>query len=90
MKKQSVKAFLIAAIFCFRFFTSYAIIYRDTVCKDNIKTVQLFKSGWEMSLPVIQLKTEDKLELDFDDVSDKAKRYFYTIIHCNADWEASD
>jgi len=63
---------------------------RDSICNANIKTVQLFKKGWELSYPVITLNSDEKLVLGFDDLNKNIKNYCYTLIHCNSNWEASN
>ena len=55
----------------------------------NIKTVQLYKRGFEMSAPVFQLNSHEKLALDFDDLDTESKAYKYTIRHCESDWTTS-
>ncbi|MEI6890024.1 MAG: DUF5103 domain-containing protein [Bacteroidales bacterium] len=55
----------------------------------NIATVQLYKQGFELSAPVIQLNSSDRLSLDFDDLDIESKAYKYTIRHCEADWTTS-
>ncbi len=64
-------------------------VYENIVYKNFIKTVLLYKDGFEMSAPVIRLKSDEKLRLSFDDLDSDLKRYRYTIIHCEADWKAS-
>lgn len=54
-----------------------------------IKTVQLYKQGFEMSSPIIQLNSTERLSLDFDDLDIQSKAYKYTFRHCEADWAAS-
>ncbi len=54
-----------------------------------IKTVQLCREGAEMSLPLIQLNSVERLQLSFDDLDGDIKRYRYTILHCEADWSTS-
>lgn len=66
------------------------IRYEDRTYKENIKTVQLYKEGWPLSSPLIQLDSDEKLFLSFDDLSDNIKTYKYTVIHCDADWKPSD
>lgn len=58
--------------------------------KPNIKSVVLHRSGFELSDPIIQLNTDEKLFLSFDDLDDQVKNYSFTIKHCNSNWEASD
>ena len=64
--------------------------YKDYTYSDNIKTVLLFKEGSEMSLPLIRLNSSEKLQLLFDDLDNKSKNFYYTILHCNSNWEPSD
>ncbi len=61
----------------------------DTVYNKNIKTVQLFRKGWEFSYPVLELNDNKSLLLSFDDLDDKSKSYNYKVVHCDADWMPS-
>lgn len=63
---------------------------QDYVYDSNIKTVLLYKAGFQLSAPVIQLNSDERLILSFDDLSGSYKRYDYTVIHCDADWNISD
>ena len=64
--------------------------YRDYTFSDNIKTVLLFKKGSEMSVPLINLNSNEKLQLLFDDLGNDPKNFYYTILHCNSNWGPSD
>ncbi|MCX6248598.1 MAG: DUF5103 domain-containing protein [Bacteroidetes bacterium] len=55
----------------------------------KIKTVLLFKEGFEMSAPVINLSAGEQLKLSFDELDPDLKHYRYTIRHCEADWSTS-
>ena len=63
--------------------------YQNAVFKEEIKSVQLFRDGAELSHPVISLGTDEQLVLKFDDLSGRVKDYYYTIIHCDAGWNES-
>ena len=63
--------------------------YQNAVFKENIKSVQLFKDGFELSHPVINIDSEECLLFRFDDLSSDIKDYSYTIIHCDSKWEES-
>jgi hypothetical protein len=80
-------------LLCFHCEASYGdndvITYNDSVYTKNIKTVQLYKKGWELSFPVIDLNSDDKLELSFDELGDEQKNYSYSLLHCDADWGPS-
>jgi hypothetical protein len=72
------------------YFNNDFIRYEDHVYVDNIKTVLLHKTGWEMSPPLIKLNAEESVTLSFDDFETEVKDYQYTLLHCNANWERSD
>lgn len=64
--------------------------YHDYIYKDNIKTVMLHKAGFELSMPIIKLNSNDQLFLSFDDLDADVKSYRYEIIHCNTNWKRSE
>ncbi len=64
--------------------------YNDYVYVDNIKTILLHKEGSELSMPILELNSDDKLKISFDDFDNDVKYYKYTIIHCDAYWKPSD
>lgn len=64
--------------------------YEDYTYNENIKTILLYKSGFELSPPVIQFGTDEKLALGFDELGSAYNNYKYTIIHCDANWKLSD
>jgi hypothetical protein len=61
----------------------------NAVYRDNIQTVIIYKSGFELSPPIIQLNTPEKLVFSFDDLDGGYKQYKYTIIQCDAFWNNS-
>jgi Domain of unknown function (DUF5103) len=66
-----------------------AIVNENIIYNPSIKTVLLYKSGFEMSAPVIMLNSSEKLQLSFDDLDGDLKRYKFTVTHCEADWSTS-
>jgi hypothetical protein len=64
--------------------------YEDYTYNDNIKTILLYKEGFELAPPLIQFGSEEKIKLRFDDLNSEIKSYKYTIIHCDARWKPSD
>lgn len=66
------------------------IKHENYIYKEGIKTVQLFRKGWETSYPLINLNSGETMQLSFDDLSGAVVNYGYTFIHCNANWEPSD
>ena len=66
------------------------IIYKNESFSKQIKTLICHKIEDELSLPILNLNSEDQLLVSFDDLDADIKDYYYTIIHCNSDWTASD
>ena len=64
--------------------------YCDYIYDKNIKTVQLYREGYALSPPVLNLGSGEKLLLQFDDLSGDYEKYKFTFIHCDAYWTASD
>ncbi len=64
--------------------------YDDFIYDDSIKTVLLYNTKSELSYPIISLEGGEILKLSFDDLRRDNRSYFYTLIHCNANWQKSD
>jgi hypothetical protein len=64
--------------------------FENHVYHDNIQTVQLNINGNVMSAPIINIRGNQKLRLSFDDLGEDHKSYYYTMIHCSANWEDSE
>jgi hypothetical protein len=63
--------------------------YENSVYREEIKSVQFYRVGNELSNPVIELGSDVKLVLKFDDLAEEAKNFSYTVIHCDANWNES-
>jgi hypothetical protein len=61
----------------------------NRVYDNMIKTVLLYKDGFEMSAPVMNISSGERLKLSFDELNSDLKRFRYTIRHCEADWTTS-
>jgi len=82
-------------LFFFLFFHTFNAVYPQVTNEDktydpNIQTVLLHENGIQMSDPIIVLGSGKRLQLSFDDMSDDAYIFRYTLIHCTADWQTSD
>ena len=64
--------------------------HENAVFREEIKTVQLYREGFELSSPVLELGSGDRLILSFDDMSDQVKNYYYTVLHCDPEWNESN
>jgi len=89
------KTILFIIIFCFPFRPLQGSFedpsyYTNTIFDKRIKTVQLYREGWNLSYPLINLNSDERLVLHFDLLDDQAETYYYTFVHCSKDWEKSD
>ena len=72
------------------YFNENYLRYDNHTYKESINTVQLYREGYPLSYPIIELISDDALKMSFDDLDTDVKDYSYTIIHCNASWEPTD
>ncbi len=59
---------------------------RDSVYNSSIYTVQLTMASSQLSLPVYNLNSGDRLLLGFDDMDADVKSYYYTYQLCDYNW----
>ena len=69
---------------------NYPEIFCNRIFSPDIHTVLLHSATWELSPPVIEAGSEQKLELHFDDFSGHVRTFGYTLVHCTADWHTSN
>lgn len=58
----------------------------NTIQRQDIRSVQFYRKGWEFSLPLITLGNDQQLLLNFDQLSDDVSNFVYQITLCDADW----
>ena len=88
--KTYPKLILISALlFCFNIFYSQAQVV-EKIYQPYIKTAQLFEYGNQQGLPVYQLNSSNRLELEFDDMDARYKNYYYTYILCDYNWQQAN
>ena len=68
----------------------FAVQYNTQIYDDNIRTLQVLPNGEQLKLPIIELGSEDEIEVSFDELSYEASNFYYKIIHCDAYWSESD
>jgi len=61
--------------------------FGDHIYAENIRTILFHPTGDEFSPPRIRLHSGESLVLHFDDLDADFKNYYYTIIHCDAQWQ---
>ncbi len=72
------------------YWAQYQLRMEDHTYSPTVRTVQLFKKGFEMAPPVIELNGAEALVLRFDDLQSTVENLSYTVVHCDADWKPSD
>ena len=65
------------------------LLYENKNYLDAIRTVQFFPAGEEGNLPILTLGTADKLLVSFDDLRGDVRNYYFSIEHCDANWQPS-
>ncbi|MFW6257839.1 MAG: DUF5103 domain-containing protein, partial [Prolixibacteraceae bacterium] len=63
--------------------------YENAIYNENIKTVQMYRDGFELSDPIHELGEQTPLVFKFDDLAGEIKDYSYTVVHCDAGWNES-
>lgn len=91
MKKHKIYRLLGVLLILFLItFSTYSQVLEDQTLKPSIRTVLLYRTGAELTSPVINFNSDEKLTLSFDDLEAGYTPWQYTFIHCNADWTPTD
>jgi hypothetical protein len=61
----------------------------NTTYDEAIQSIKLTIQGADFGQPVIQLNSDEKLVLAFDDLLQKDRYLKYTFVHCSNNWEYS-
>ena len=56
----------------------------------EIRTILFYRTGWELSMPVLFTDEEELLELRFDYLGIPENNFSYSIQNCNYDWTIND
>lgn len=65
------------------------IRYENVTYLPQIKTVELYNRVKEQSFPVLILGSDEDLLFAFDDLRAGSRTIYYTIEHCDANWNSS-
>ncbi|MFV0289462.1 MAG: DUF5103 domain-containing protein [Mangrovibacterium sp.] len=63
--------------------------YDNQLFKKGIRSVQLYQGDDPLTLPIIRLGTDEFVTLKFDELHANQSDYYYTVLHCDANWNAS-
>ncbi len=61
----------------------------DNVYKENIRSVQCYRGSDERNLPYLYLRENNQITVEFDELKSTPQAYYFSIQHCNYDWEPS-
>jgi len=61
----------------------------DSMYQDYIKTIEFYNTGDELSMPIMNLN-DGKLLVGFDDHYGEYIDYFYTVVHCDRNWNYTE
>jgi len=64
--------------------------FRTSSFSDAVRTLRVLSVDKWDAMPVIELGSSDRIEINFDVMDPAPGAYTYTITHCNADWTPSD
>ncbi len=63
----------------------------NQVFAEDVRTVQLHLNGNQLSAPIVNLDAAPgTLVLEFDGMGGEIQDYWYTLVHCDADWRPSE
>jgi hypothetical protein len=86
MKKFHFLVLLAIPLWCF----SQTAPYDNNVFNPNIKSVQFYNTKKNPSFPIIRLNSGEQVELEFDDLRGGSRYFYYTLEHCDGDWNSSN
>ena len=66
------------------------VAQRNEILRGTIASLQAVAGDSWLSLPIIELRGSDPINISFDDFTHEYRRYFYRIEHCEADWSVSE
>jgi hypothetical protein len=72
------------------YFNPDLVVMEDREYDPQIRSVKIYRKDIELSMPVLDLNSQDQLMLIFDDLAGSYKEYRYTIRHCDAYWNPSN
>lgn len=91
MKNNKFPAVVILAVFILLISSALnAQKLEDKIFSPSIHTILLYRTGAELTPPVLNFNSGEQLTLSFDDLDAGYKSWQYTFIHCNADWTPTD
>ena len=64
--------------------------YDNSVLNPSIKSVEFYNTRKQPSFPIIKLNSDEQVQLAFDDLRGGVRYFYYTLEHCDGDWNSSN
>lgn len=64
--------------------------YTNQVFRPEIQSVEFYNTKKDPSFPIIKLNSGEQLALAFDDLHGGSRNYYFTIEHCDENWNSSN
>ena len=91
LKKISLILAIILSLNCYADLIAQTPIEATETCVDpHVKTILIYRTGWDLSMPVIYMDENEKLNLDFDYLDTLADNYSYSVVNCTYDWKINE
>ena len=91
--RRLITAISVVLLFCSQSFaqvvTSDSLLFENKIFDESFKTIIFSKLNNNLSEPVLALNSNEKLKLQFDDLSEEAKDLSFTFIHYDRDGKKS-
>lgn len=81
---------ILTAILILLTFNPVGATIGDTVCRGDVKTVLLYRSGAEHDFPVLVLGQRGSLVLEFDILGAEAEDLRWRVMHCDRNWNRDE
>lgn len=90
MNNPAIRSFSHSVILLFSIFTLQAQeTYNTSVNTNMINSLQVKVEGELISIPVIKMNSDERIEINFDLMDHNFNRFVYSVTHCDADWKQS-
>ena len=90
LSSYALKAFVLVLISFLNTTGRAQTPYDNSVYYPEIKTIQFYNVAQKDSFPIINLGSNDKIKFAFDDLHGGSRNYYYTLEHCDANWNSSN
>ncbi len=80
---------IVFSVIVFLLLSSIAKGQNNRILSPSVSTLQVVVEDDWLSMPIMDLRGQDCINISFDDMSHEYKRYAYRVEHCDANWEPS-